>query len=95
MVEKSTDFGATFVPWHYLVTSPASRQCSARFGVQALQPSVIIGVGQVLCMEYKRYVPPEYNETVSFDLKKVFFCLSLISHLLLSKAVFLTGMFRQ
>lgn len=67
MVERSTDFGATFTPWHYLVTPPASRQCSATFGVQAFR-GVIDRVDQVLCMEYSHYVPPEYNETVGFRL---------------------------
>ena len=71
MVEKSTDFGASFTPWHYLVTSPASRQCSTKFGVQAFR-GVIERVDQVLCMEYSRYVPPEYNETVR--LKTFLFC---------------------
>lgn len=63
-VEKSPDFGATFTPWHYLVTSPAVRQCSTQFGVAAHQ-GVISSVDQVLCTEYSRYFPPEYNETVS------------------------------
>ena len=63
-MEKSTDFGATFTQWHYLVTSPAVRQCSTQFGVAAYQ-GVISSVDQVLCTEYSRYFPPEYNETVS------------------------------
>lgn len=67
MVERSTDYGATFTPWHYLVTSPASRECRAKFEVQAFQ-GVIVRVDQVLCMEYSRYVPPEYNETVRLKL---------------------------
>lgn len=62
-VEKSTDFGATFTPWHYLVTPRASIQCSRQFGVVA--QSVISRVDQVLCTEYTEYVPLEFNETVS------------------------------
>lgn len=62
-VEKSTDFGATFTPWHYLVTPPASSQCSRQFRVEA--QSVISRVNQVLCTEYAEYVPLEFNETVS------------------------------
>jgi len=69
MVERSTDYGATFTPWHYLVTSPASRECRAKFGVQAFQ-GVIVRVDQVLCMEYSRYVPPEYNETMFIELNQ-------------------------
>ena len=63
-MEKSTDFGTSFSPWHYLVTSPASSQCQAIFGVQPFGGQ-IDRVDQVLCTEYSRYVPPEYNETVS------------------------------
>lgn len=62
-MEKSTDFGATFTPWHYLVTPRASIQCSRQFGVVA--QSVISRVDQVLCTEYTEYVPLEFNETVS------------------------------
>lgn len=62
-VEKSTDFGATFTPWHYLVTPPASIQCRRQFRVEA--QSVITRVDQVLCTEYTEYVPQEFNETVS------------------------------
>ena len=63
-VEKSTDFGATFTPWHYLVTPRASIQCVRQFGVAA--QSVISRVDQVLCTEYTEYVPLEFNETVSY-----------------------------
>ena len=62
-VEKSTDFGAIFTPWQYLVTPRASIQCSRQFGVEA--QSVISRVDQVLCTEYPEYVPREFNEIVS------------------------------
>jgi len=65
-VEKSTDFGATFTPWHYLVTPRASIQCIRQFGVEA--QSVISRVDQVLCTEYTKYVPLEFNETIFIQL---------------------------
>lgn len=62
-IEKSTDVGTSYLPWHYLVTNPASSQCQEIFGVQAFR-GTIDRVDEVLCTEYSRYVPPEYNETV-------------------------------
>jgi len=68
-IEKSTDVGASYLPWHYLVTNPASSQCQEIFGVQAFR-GIIDRVDEVLCTEYSRYVPPEYNETLFIDLNQ-------------------------
>ena len=63
-MEKSSDSGASFIPWHYLVSSPASSSCKREFGV-AHYTGVIDRVDRVVCQEYDQYTPAEYNETVS------------------------------
>ena len=62
---KSKDYGATFEPWHFLVSPPATEQCREMFGME--ETSNPSRVDTVICQQYPSYFPLEYNETVSFS----------------------------
>ncbi|XP_073539088.1 laminin subunit alpha-5 [Phyllobates terribilis] len=61
VLERSTDFGATYHPWQYFASS--KRDCIERFGAQTLQR--ITKDDDVICAtEYSRIVPLENGEIV-------------------------------
>ncbi|XP_028406846.1 laminin subunit beta-1-like [Dendronephthya gigantea] len=63
---KSKDFGATFEPWHFLVSAPAVEQCRDVFNMPVtFNPEK---VNTVICQQYPSYFPMEYNETFSVDM---------------------------
>ncbi|XP_066443017.1 laminin subunit alpha-5 [Eleutherodactylus coqui] len=61
VLERSTDFGATYHPWQYFASS--KRDCIERFGAQTLHR--ITKDDDVICTtEYSRIVPLENGEIV-------------------------------
>ncbi|KAM4622913.1 laminin subunit alpha-5-like [Discoglossus pictus] len=61
VLERSTDFGATYQPWQYFASS--KRDCIERFGPQTIQR--ISRDDDVICTtEYSRIVPLENGEIV-------------------------------
>ncbi|XP_065060169.1 laminin subunit alpha-1-like [Rhopilema esculentum] len=65
-IYKSTDYGRTFSPWHYQVTSLA--ECTSVFKI----PTNLIfqypdRVNRTICVEYQNY-PLEYDEVVTVQL---------------------------
>ncbi|XP_073463613.1 laminin subunit alpha-5 isoform X3 [Aquarana catesbeiana] len=61
VLERSTDFGATYQPWQYFASS--KRDCIERFGVHTLQR--VSKDDDVICTtEYSRIVPLENGEIV-------------------------------
>ncbi|XP_034497460.1 laminin subunit alpha-5-like [Ailuropoda melanoleuca] len=59
VLERSTDFGQTYQPWHFFASS--KRDCLERFGPQTLER--ITRDDQVVCStEYSRIVPLENGE---------------------------------
>ena len=64
---KSTDYGVTYEPWHYLVSPPALEQCRDIFNMPVTyNPEK---VDTVICQQYPNYFPLEYNETVNLSSK--------------------------
>ncbi|XP_065671411.1 laminin subunit alpha-1 isoform X3 [Hydra vulgaris] len=64
---KSSDFGKTYHPWHYMVS--LREQCTSVFGIPESEIYVLPdqNTNRVLCQEYKGY-PFEFNEEVMIDL---------------------------
>lgn len=64
-ISRSTDYGATFNAYHYLVSHPETTECQSVFGVKHYSKGIPIDrVDRVLCQHYDLYDALEYNETV-------------------------------
>eukprot|EP00794_Sanderia_malayensis_P010015 gene10015-11038_t len=65
-IYRSSDFGQTYTPWHYLVT--VSTQCTTVFNIPTNQIfSYPDKLNRTVCAEYPTY-PLEYDEVVNIDL---------------------------
>lgn len=61
ILEKSSDYGKTFVPWQYF--SDSESDCITHFGTQSLQP--ITRDDSVVCTtEYSKIVPLTGGEVI-------------------------------
>lgn len=64
-ISRSNNYGATFNPYHYLVSHPETTECPSVFGVTHYSKGVPIDrVDRVLCQHYDLYDALDYNETV-------------------------------
>ncbi|XP_057303936.1 laminin subunit alpha-1-like isoform X1 [Hydractinia symbiolongicarpus] len=66
-IYKSSDFGKTYTPWHYMVSQ--RQECTTVFGIPDSEIYILPDqkINRVLCQEYSGY-PFEYGEQVLIEL---------------------------